>query len=424
MLKSISDYNINKMSNKKMEGIPKIKRIKNSIVNLPNVNDSLKDLIMLCDFNSEENKNLKEFNIQFRQFSKFSRESNIYQIKYRHKPCEEDLLYLLFALKYSCKDIYKNKRLIMSCIYEPFLSQKYEYDNFTLIENKSDNLLNEHLKNFKGGVYDIKECSIENKKCYIIAGYMLVLYQKDEFGEKNILSNDYEHLITAVNIIYINKAMYIVTGAKSAIIRFYKVNSFHEVQYLNSFFKHFGSPINNIFTSSKMDDINAYYFIVDEISIQLWKNLGEEVLFKYNIEKKDKHKIICSDYLYDSQEEENKIVYADTNFELNLINIKNEKFYNFNKDKDINFDKLELNLFKKKQITSVKFYKNKKYNYCRTLFIGNVDMIIVYDFFEKEINSYFPLFDTILFIEYYISNSMLYLFCSGKNSLHLLHFKE
>ena len=194
MLKSISDYNINKMSNKKMEGIPKIKRIKNSIVNLPNVNDSLKDLIMLCDFNSEENKNLKEFNIQFRQFSKFSRESNIYQIKYRHKPCEEDLLYLLFALKYSCKDIYKNKRLIMSCIYEPFLSQKYEYDNFTLIENKSDNLLNEHLKNFKGGVYDIKECSIENKKCYIIAGYMLVLYQKDEFGEKNILSNDYEHL--------------------------------------------------------------------------------------------------------------------------------------------------------------------------------------------------------------------------------------
>ena len=110
-----------------MEGIPKIKKIKNSIVNLPNINDSLKDLIKLNDFESNENESIKEFNLQFRQFSKFSRESNIYQIKYKHKPCEEDLLYLLFALKYSCKEIYKNKLLIMNCIYQPFLSQKYEY---------------------------------------------------------------------------------------------------------------------------------------------------------------------------------------------------------------------------------------------------------------------------------------------------------
>ena len=408
-----------------MEGIPKIKKIKNSIVNLPNINDSLKDLIKLNDFESNENESIKEFNLQFRQFSKFSRESNIYQIKYKHKPCEEDLLYLLFALKYSCKEIYNNKRLIMNCIYWPFLSQKYEYHDFSVIpENKSDNLLNEHLKNFKGGVYDIKECLIGNKKCYIIAGYMLVLYQKDEFGEKNVLSNDYEHLITAVNIIYINKIMHIVTGTKSAIVRLYKVNSFHDVQYLNSFFKKFSSSINYIFTSSKPDDINAYYFIVDELSIQLWKNSGEEIIFKHNIEQKDKHKIICSDYLYDELEEENKIVYADTNLELYLLNIKNEQFFNFNKYKHMNLEKLELDLFKKKQITSVKFYKNEKYNFVRTLFIGNVDMILVYDLFKKNINSYFPLFDRILFIEYYISESTLFLFCSGRDSLHLLHFRE
>ena len=408
-----------------MEGIPKIKKIKNSIVNLPNINDSLKDLIKLNDFESNENESIKEFNLQFRQFSKFSRESNIYQIKYKHKPCEEDLLYLLFALKYSCKEIYNNKRLIMNCIYWPFLSQKYEYHDFSIIpENKSDNLLNEHLKNFKGGVYDITECLIGNKKCYIIAGYMLVLYQKDEFGEKNVLSNDYEHLITAVNIIYINKKMYIVTGTKSAIVRLYKVNSFHDVQYLNSFFKKFSSSINYIFTSSKPDDINAYYFIIDEVSIQLWKNLGEEIIFKHNIEQKDKHKIICSDYLYDELEEENKIVYADTNLELYLLNIKNEQFFNFNKYKHMNLEKLELDLFKKKQITSVKFYKNEKYNFVRTLFIGNVDMILVYDLFKKNINSYFPLFDRILFIEYYISESTLFLFCSGRDSLHLLHFRE
>ena len=90
----------------------------------------------------------------------------------------------------------------------------------------------------------------------------------------------------------------------------------------------------------------------------------------------------------------------------------------------MNLDKLELDLFKKKQITAVKFYKNKKYKLSRTLFIGNVDMILVYDLFEKSINSYFPLFDTIIFIEYFLYNSILFLFCSGKNSLHLLHFKE
>ena len=407
-----------------MEGIPKIKKIKNSIVNLPNINDSLKDLIKLNDFESNENESIKEFNLQFRQFSKFSRESNIYQIKYKHKPCEEDLLYLLFALKYSCKEIYNNKRLIMNCIYWPFLSQKYEYHDFRIIpENKSDNLLNDHLKNFKGGVYDIKECLIGNKKCYIIAGYMLVLYQKDEFGEKNVLSNDYEHLITAVNIIYINKIMHIVTGTKSAIVRLYKVNSFHDVQYLNSFFKKFSSSINYIFTSSKPDDINAYYFIIDEVSIQLWKNLGEEIIFKHNIEQKDKHKIICSDYIYDENIGEHKIIYADTNFQLHLLNIDDDKIFSFNKNKKLNSEILELNLFKKKQITSVKFYKGNNNKILRILFIGNVDMILVYDLFQKTINSYFPLFDTIQFIEFYLYNSILYLFCSGTNGLHLLHFR-
>ena len=407
-----------------MDEIPKIKKIRNSIVNLPNINDSIKNIIKLDDFESNENEANTEFNLQFRQFSKFSKESNIYRIQYRHKPCEEDLLYLLFALKYSCKELYNNKRLIMECIYKPFLCQKYEYDNFSVINNdNSNNLLNEHLKNFKGGVYDIKECLIGNKNCYIIAGYMLVLYQKDDFGEKNVLSNDYEHLITAVNIIYINKIMHIVTGTKSAIVRFYRVNSFHDVQYINSLFKKFSSPINYIFTSSKIDDINSHYFLIDEVSIQLWKNLGEEIIIKYNIEQKDKHKIICSDYIYDENIGEHKIVYADTNFQLHLLNIDDEKIFSFNKNKKLNSEILELNLFKKKQITSVKFYKSNNNKIMRTLFIGNVDMILVYDLFQKTINSYFPLFGTIQFIEFYLYNSILYLFCSGTNGLHLLHFR-
>ena len=407
-----------------MDEIPKIKKIRNSIVNLPNINDSIKNIIKLDDFESNENEANTEFNLQFRQFSKFSKESNIYRIQYRHKPCEEDLLYLLFALKYSCKELYNNKRLIMECIYKPFLCQKYEYDNFSVINNdNSNNLLNEHLKNFKGGVYDIKECLIGNKNCYIIAGYMLVLYQKDDFGEKNVLSNDYEHLITAVNIIYINKIMHIVTGTKSAIVRFYRVNSFHDVQYINSLFKKFSSPINYIFTSSKIDDINSHYFLIDEVSIQLWKNLGEEIMIKYNIEQKDKHKIICSDYIYDENIGEHKIVYADTNFQLHLLNIDDEKIFSFNKNKKLNSEILELNLFKKKQITSVKFYKSNNNKIMRTLFIGNVDMILVYDLFQKTINSYFPLFGTIQFIEFYLYNSILYLFCSGTNGLHLLHFR-
>ena len=202
-----------------MEQIPKIKKIKNSVITLPNLSESLKNIIKFHDFKIEEDEDIKEFNITFRQFSKYSQESNIFQIKYKHKPCEEDLLYLLFALKYSCKEIYTNKRLIMNCIYQPFLSQKYEYDNFSIVNKANDcNLINKHLKKFKGGIYDIKECIIQNKKCFIIAGYMLALYQQNDFGEKNILSNDYDQLITSINIIYYNKNMMIVTGTKSGIL--------------------------------------------------------------------------------------------------------------------------------------------------------------------------------------------------------------
>ena len=184
--------------------------------------------------------------------------------------------------------------------------------------------------------------------------------------------------------------MHIVTGTKSSIVRFYKVNSFHDVQYINSIFKKFSSPINYIFSSSKIDDITSHYFIIDEVSIQLWKNLGEEIQFKYNIEQKDKHKIICSDYIYSENAGENMIVYADTNFQLHLLNIDDENIFGFNKYKNIYPETLELNLFKKKQITSVKFYKsNNSDKILRTLFIGNVDMILVYDLFQKTINSYF-----------------------------------
>jgi hypothetical protein len=274
-----------------MDNIPKIKKIKNSVVNLPNITDSLKNIIKFHDFITEENEEVKEFNLQFRQFSKYSQESNIYQIKYKHKPCKEDLLYLLFALKYSCKELYNNKKLIMKCIYEPFLSQKYEYDNLSLInKNKDNNLINEHLKKFKGGIYDIKECVIENKKCFIVAGYMLVLYLQNDFGEKNVLSNDFDQLITSINIINYNNSMIIITGTKSGIIRFYQVNSFHDVKYINSIFKKFISPINYIYSCGENNNINSYYFIIDDYSIQLWKDIGDTILFKFNIENKENNK--------------------------------------------------------------------------------------------------------------------------------------
>lgn len=385
-----------------MDDIPKIKKIKNSVVNLPNINESLKNIIKFHDFKIEEKAGVKEMNLQFRQFSKFSQESNIFQINYKHKPCQEDLLYLLFALKYSCPKIYNNKRLIMNCIYLPFLSQKYEYDNLSII-NQND-LINQHLKKFKGGIYDIKECIINNKKCFIVAGYMLVLYQQNDFGEKNVLSNDFDQLITSVNIIYYNKLMIIVTGTKSGIIRFYQVNSFHDVKYINSIFKKFNSPINYIFTSDKINDFNSYYYIIDNFSIQLWKDLGNNILFKLDLDNnaKEKNKIVCSDYFYNSEDEENIIVYADMNLGLYSLNIKNECYINFNKYKDISKEKLELNLFRKKQITCVKFFKNNNNKNIRTLFIGNVEMILVYDLFKKEIDSYIHLSDEISFIDYFL----------------------
>ena len=407
-----------------MEQIPKIKKIKNSVINLPNLSESLKNIIKFHDFKVEEDEDIKEFNITFRQFSKYSQESNIFQIKYKHKPCEEDLLYLLFALKYSCKEIYNNKRLIMNCIYQPFLSQKYEYDNFSIVNKSNDcNLINEHLKKFKGGIYDIKECIIQNKKCFIVAGYMLALYQQNDFGEKNILSNDYDQLITSINIIYYNKNMMIVTGTKSGIIRFYQVNSFHDVKYINSIFKKFNSPINCIYKTEEDNTINAHYFIIDDYSIQLWKDLGDKVLYKLDIEHKEKslnkNMIECSDYIYNYEENENNIVYADKAFGLYLLKIKNESYINFNKNKDVVEEKLELDLFRKKQITSLKFLKDKnnKNKNIRTLFIGNVEMIMVYDLFKKCIDSYIPLSDEISFIEYYLYKSTLFLFCVGNNNL-------
>ena len=49
-------------------------------------------------------------------------------------------------------------------------------------------------------------------------------------------------------------------------------------------------------------------------------------------------------------------------------------------------------------------------------------MILVYDLFKKVINSYIPLSDEISFIEYFLYKSTLFLFCSGNNNLHLLHY--
>ena len=406
--------------------LPKIKRIKNSVINLPNISDSLKNIIKFHNFKVEENEETKEFNLQFRQFSKFSQISNIYQINYKHKPCQEDLLYLLFALKYSCKELYNNKRLIMNCIYEPFLSQRYEYDNINIINNKDNTLINEHLKKFRGGIYDIKECIIGKKKCFIAAGYMLVLYDQNDFGEKNVLSNDFDQLITSINIIYYNKSMIIVTGSKSGVIRFYQVNSFHDVKYINSIFKKFNSPINYIYSRGQKQEnnYNSFYFIIDDFSIQLWKDLGDNILYKLNIgnKEKDKNKIVCSDYIYNNEENENMIAYADMDFGLYLLNVKNECYINFDKYKNVFKEKLELDLFRKKQITSIKFFKNNKYKNIRTLFIGNIEMILVYDLFKKKIDSYIPLSDEISFIEYYLYNSSLFLFCSGNNNLHLLHY--
>ena len=50
-----------KLNFKNMDGIPKIKKIKNSIVNLPNVNDSIKNIIKFADLEANENEDTKEF---------------------------------------------------------------------------------------------------------------------------------------------------------------------------------------------------------------------------------------------------------------------------------------------------------------------------------------------------------------------------
>lgn len=406
-----------KMNKKKP--IPKIMKIKNSVINFPMISDSLKKVIKINDVEINEDTTKKEFFLSFRQFSKFSRESNVFKVLYRHKPCQDDLIYLLWAIKSKNKEIYKNKKLIVECIYKPFLSQKYEFDTFQINNNSNDELKNSHLKYFKGGVYDIKECVIENKKCFVVAGYMLALYLQNDFGEKNILSNENDELITSVNVKYYQKTSIIITGSIRGTIRFYNIKSFHGVEYMTSLFKKFNSEISNIFVFGPKFDSNNTYLIMDKNTIQLWGNLGENVLSKINVNDKDNKTISCSDYYYDDSFQENIVIYADSNNTLFLLNYANTVYFDRTNKNILNCEKLELDMFKKKQITSLKFFKENN----KIIFVGNVEMILVYNIFKKMIDSYIVLFDEISFIEYYLYESTLFLFCSGNNHLHLLHYK-
>ena len=399
--------------------IPKIMKIKNSVINLPMINDSLKKVIKIQDIEVKEDTSNKEFYLRFRQFSKFSKESNVFKIFYLHKPCQDDLIYLLWAIKNKNMEIYKNKKLIIECIYKPFLSQKYDFESFKMDNGKNDELKNSHLKFFKGGVYDIKECIIENKKCFIVAGYMLALYMQNDFGEKNILSNENDELITSVNVKYYQKTTTIITGSIRGTIRFYDIKSFHGVKYITSLFKKFNSAINNIFIFGPKFDSNNTYLIMDKNTIQLWGNLGENILSKININDKNNRTINCADYYYDESNQENIVIYADSNNTLFLLNYTNTYYFDRTNKNIFGSEKLELDMFKKKQITALKFFKENS----QIIFAGNVEMILIYDIFRKKINSYIVLFDEISFIEYYLYESILFLFCSGNNNLHLLHYK-
>ena len=382
---------------------PKLRKIKFGIITLLEMNE-LKDLIHLDNFKIAENSS--EFTLSFRAFNLYSSKTNIFKIIYKHKPNEDDLLYLLYLIKYTKKELYEKKAIITDCIYKPFLCQDYVYDDFKL-EKKGENL--------KGKLYCIEPLILENKSYYVIGGWDFGIYSQNDFSIRNILSNEFDDCVTALTIIKENNKHTMICGYKSGNVKLWEIFSLHDVKYLNTIFKKF-CEVKKIF---KILDNSKSYGIVDENKIKIWKNFGEEI-FGIDVDKskdvnKDINKIICLIYEYCEVTFENLIIYADKRSYLFFIKFKNVHL-NFDAKKELKINKIKID--SKRQITSLKYYKKSN-----TLFYGNTKMICVFNCNNFTEDNLIFLNAQINYIDYYIYKKIMYLFCNGENNLHILHFK-
>ena len=391
-----------------MNGCPKLKKLKKGIVSIKFIDSypHLKNLLYLDNFQIKQDN--KQLILSFKQFSKYCQYNNTYKIIYKHKGDEDDLLYLLYLLKYKDKKIYEKKKIIMDCIFLPFLTEKYTYEDFNCIENDMK---------MKKGSYTIDTIILDNKEYYVIGGYVFGLYQKDDFSSRNILSNEYDDCITALTTIEPNpnnKNYQIITGGKSGAIKLWEVKSLHEVKYINTVFKKF-YDVKNIY---KVKDGSFSIIICDNSKIKVWKTFNEEI-FGFDVDKsKDKendiNNIECTDYYYNKKNNQNLFVYADRRKNLFFNSFEKINFL-FSTKRHLKTNQIFFD--DKRQISCLKFYNDD-----RTLFIGNSQMINVYDYSNFTIANAYHLNDKINFIDYYLYKKIIYVFVGGEECFHILHF--
>ena len=388
---------------------PKLKKLKKGIITI-HFEDSfphLKNLLKLTDFQIQKTK--KELTLSFKQFSKYCQYSNTYKVIYKHKADEDDLLYLLYLLKYKGKKIYENKNIIMDHIFHPFLCEKYTYDNFTCIEND--------IK-IKKGTYTIDTIKLKDIEYYVIGGHIFGLFQKDDFSTRNIIINENDDCITSLIAIdkKSNEKIQIVTGSKNGAIKLWEVIDFHEVKYKNTVFKKF-YDVKNIY---KVNDNSYSIIICDENKIKVWKTFNEEI-FGFDVDKSqdkenDINSIECTDYYFNTKNNINMFVYADRRKNLFFNTFEKINFL-FSVKRHLKINKIHFD--DKRQISTLKFYNDNK-----TLFIGNSEMINVYDYINFNIAYAYHLNDKINFIDYCLYKKMLYVFVGGKETFHILHFDK
>lgn len=386
---------------------PQLQSTKRPILTLPNT-PSLQNTIFFDNITliKTESSPQKALILSFNALSLYSSFNNQYQITYEHFINEKEIMALFFLLKYKNPELYNKKLLIAESIYKPYLYENYTYDSFTFKENSDC---------FKGGIYCVVKSKISGRDSYITGGRIFAIYDSNDITYKNIISNSWDEIITALVLLpneTNEEEMQIVTGCKSGNVKLWKVKSFHIVQFVDCLFKKFGE-ITKMYL---IKDGSNRFIIFDNKKFEIWNYFPIEnnsnyrsSLFEITKDGDNNNEILCSNYEYVEKSEEHFLFIADRkqfiyHFEL-LANggyVLKKKFFNDNN----------------RPILSLKYYPQRK-----CLFAGNTILVQIWNCSSDkyEIDSVHFLNDEIHNLFNYVTKNVNYLFCCGKNNLHILH---
>ena len=373
-----------------MSFCPKLRSVNQAILSLPTY-QPLSEIISLQDIEITKPTKDKKI-IAFTVFRQFCKQIVRYSLEFKLQSTEEDLMNLLYLVKYTKKELYDKKPLMFS-IYNDFFREKYFFESIK--KTKEDTL--------KGGVYSVENATISNRNCFIIGGWVFGIYDKNDLTSRNIISNTWDENISCLALVGNDE---LITGYKSGNIKVWKIISFSIVKFVDCVFKHF-NEIKKIYS---FKDGSRRYGIVDESKIEIWREWNKSE-FNYEAEGS---KIVCSTYDYDEKSKTSRIIFADTKSYIIFLKFREsdsspevKRVYNEND----------------KQILSLKYYHKKN-----ALFAGNTILVQIWRYSgdidgEYVLDRAHFLNDEILFLEYFEDEGMIYLFCGGKKTLHILQLK-